>query len=312
MNLQLACSKLSAQLPGKLSGKLSAQLPSKLSAQLSAPIDRIRCSWRDLGWGAALAIAPLAITSPASAAIAPQPSTPAAAHSPSRMIALSAAPAQIPTTFDWFTGDNQQPGDPSAGGSRGSNGEEWSGDQWGRWVQDLPAVLTGKQVGQACVLVPADSMATIAGDQPFLIVQGSLPAVSLRQDTATTPVWQSSGGDSGGRGWAIARYPNDAPSLIRGTAYRWVWASGEMTVTLLDANAKATLDQNLLTLLGELDLAGASFEESTYERAQLYSAAGLWLDAVQAMLLIPDPSPELTQAREQLFTQFCSPDRLGS
>ncbi len=182
-----------------------------------------------------------------------------------------------------------------------------SGDRWGQFVRDLATSLTGQHIGEACVLVPTDGIAQMAGDRPFLIVQGNLPAVSLRQDTTHPPAWQSSGGGAGVPGLAIARYPSNAPALARGTTYHWAWESGEMTIALLNADAQATLDQNLLTLLGELDLAGASLEASTYERAQLYSDEGLWLDAVKVMLLVSDPSPELEQARAQLVTQFCAP-----
>lgn len=261
---------------------------------------------RRLGWGVVGAIAPIALLTPANAAIAPQPG----ATSPARLALSQAAPiavsAQGPTTFEWLTGDNQQPGDPSAGGSRGNNGEGISRDRWASWVEQLSASLTGERVGEACVLVPTDGVAKVASDRPFWVVQGDLPSVGLYPEGGSTPVWQSPGGGAGVSGWAIARYPSTAPSLARNTPYRWVWASGAMSVALLNASDQATLDQNLLTLFGELDLAGASADRSAYERSRLYGEAGLWLDAVQVLLLVPDPSPELEQAREQLLERVCS------
>jgi hypothetical protein len=82
--------------------------------------------------------------------------------------------------------------------------------------------------------------------------------------------------------------------------------------TVMESSERAQITTELQRLETQLKSEGATEEEIARERANYFIEKQLWSDALQSMLTVKNPSPELLQKIQELLGELCNTANLVS
>jgi hypothetical protein len=108
------------------------------------------------------------------------------------------------------------------------------------------------------------------------------------------------------------KIPYTGPPLEAGKTYDWgifdrkSKAQEKRRFTVMKSQEHAQITTELQSLETQLKSEGATEEEIAREKANYFLEKQLWSDALQSMLTVKNPSPELLQKIQELLGELCN------
>jgi hypothetical protein len=156
-----------------------------------------------------------------------------------------------------------------------------------------------------CVLSPSViETDVIWSDQPLFVWRGSAKQITLAQLGSSEPLWSQSIKPQTQQ----VRYSGEA--LQPGEIYQWALLGDSGTETslifqVMDLTQRSQVETQLQTMVTQLSSSSVTAEAIALQQAQYFAEQNLWSDALQLLYLIDNPSPQTTDAIQQIEENLC-------
>ena len=170
---------------------------------------------------------------------------------------------------------------------------------------------SGGRPGEALCLVTPSTSQPIWHTQPVFVWQGTINTIGLRSQKTPSIFWKNS---EPIRKATIKQVQYTKVPLKPGQTYEWLFfglsATSPMTwqpFQVMAAPEREKIAADLQTLEAKLKIEGASTETIALQRANYFADRKQWVDVLQAIYSVKNPSKDLQKVAQEIATKTCTP-----
>jgi hypothetical protein len=187
------------------------------------------------------------------------------------------------------------------------------------WVKEPPhgsgdpGGNSGGRPGEALCLITPFASQPIWHTQPVFVWQGTTNTIGLRSQKTPSVFWQTS--DSIHKA-TVKQVQYTKVPLQPGQTYEWLFfglsTTSPMTwqpFQVMAAPEREKIAADLKTLEAKLKMEGANAETIALQRTNYFADRKQWVDVLQEVYSVKNPSKDLQKVAQEIATKTCSRDR---